>query len=211
MLVSTPNNTLTSGDYRYQVQNLSSSDGKEQFNRTFDNNFTIEIEDSVFSIDDISIDNNNGYSQGEILVPTNTAGIEDDSSDNSSYARLFLPASIHSLEYFNLTAVSVTRENDESTVFSSFDIVRDSEVKLNKRQLISLAKNEIVKYEGSSHGHYLHTSLPDGEYYSAELSNIHYYFSDDTLDNKNSITFKYEYLKKGNDTVQTGILTLPIR
>lgn len=209
-LTVTPNTELTTGEYRYEVSNLRSLDTGNVFSKQFTNEFEFVNTNLVFNIEDIVIDNNNGFTLGQRSVEKNTAGVIDESNYGSSTPAMYLPLSISSLDYFNITVIESVKSNNQMDEFSPYSLVENGEIKIGKRFITSVAKNENVQTEGYSSYYRLHTSLEQGEYFVVSLGNIGYHFNDHTLESKNTMTIQYEYKIKGSNDVVSGIKELSV-
>ncbi|WP_100915552.1 hypothetical protein [Pseudoalteromonas spongiae] len=205
----TPNTELSTGEYRYEVSNLRSVDTGNVFSKQFTNEFEFINSNLIFSIDDIKIDNNNGFTLGIRSIEKNTAGVIDDSSYNANTPALYLPLSISSLDYLDITVIKSVKNSNQSDEFSRYSVVENGEIKVGKRFIASLAKNENVEINYSSY-YRLHTSLEQGEYYSVSLNDVGYHFYDDTSESKNTITINYEYKVKGSNDVVSGTKELSV-
>ncbi|MDE3270409.1 hypothetical protein [Pseudoalteromonas sp. G4] len=208
-LTVTPNAELSTGEYRYEVNNLRSVDTGNVYSKQFTNEFEFINSNLVFNIDDIKVDNNNGFTLGLRSIEKNTAGVIDDSSYNSNTPALYLPLSISSLDYLDITVIKSVKNSNQSDEFSRYSVVENGEIKVGKRFIASLAKNENVESNYSSY-YQLHTSLEQGEYYSFSLNNVGYHFYDDTSESKNTITINYEYKVKGSNDVVSGTKELSV-
>jgi len=208
-LTVTPNTELATGEYRYEVSNLKSVETGNVFSKQFTNEFEFINSNLIFSIDDIKVDNNNGFTLGLRSIEKNTAGVIDDSSYNAKTPILYLPSNISSLDYLDITAIKSVKDNNQSDEFSRYSVVENGEIKVGKRFITSLAKNENVESNSSSYYH-LHTSLEQGEYYSITLNSVGYNFYDDTSESKNTITISYEYKAKGSNDVVSGTKELSV-
>lgn len=209
LLTVTPNTGLATGEYRYEVSNLKSVETGNVFSKQFTNEFEFINSNLIFNIDDIKVDNNNGFTLGQRSIEKNTAGVIDDSNYNAKTPILYLPSNISSLDYLDITAIKSVKDNNQSDEFSRYSVVENGEIKVGKRFITSLAKNENVESNSSSYYH-LHTSLEQGEYYSITLNSVGYNFYDDTAESKNTITISYEYKVKGSNDVVSGTKELSV-
>ncbi len=210
LLVVTPKQPLTGGSYKYTVRNLKSAEDGTLYSRSFSNDFEIVKYDDEFSIDAVKVDNNNGFSQGQRLVESNSAGIVDNSAVSAQRARLFLPLNMKSLDYLDISVIKSVINNQESELFYRYRLVKDGEIQVSKHFATSLAMNENISNEGYASNLKLYTTLEEGQYYVVDLDNVNYRFDDHTEQNKNSITFNYEYRVKGGTEVISGTKTLNV-
>lgn len=161
---------------------------------------------SAFSINDLKLDNNNYYTNGALIKPTNTAGDVSTAYNWSSYVSVYLPESIENLKTLTLREEQVTQDNNNVTNVANYIIVSNGQLNsAYKTFAVSLASNEGLT--GNSYYNVIRgTNLADGSWYSVGLNN---YMNDNTSVNTNSITFSYAFETK--DGVQeTGTITLPV-
>ncbi|WP_444996052.1 hypothetical protein [Aliikangiella sp. IMCC44359] len=213
-LTETATQALPKGDYRYHINQLVNKETGNTFNANRSYSFTVEgfNNNESFNINDVKLDNNNGTTNGTLIVATNTAGVKNTATDNRSTAYLYFPKSIETLSYLNMTRVSsVIDGNTYNNDVRSYNIVIDGDIKIQTMQLVSLADNELIENlnGSSSYYNYRGTTLPDGETYF----NSNYYYSsssDNTATSINTQTFRYTYKVKGDDTLYEGTITLPV-
>lgn len=209
----TAGEVLDSGDYHYDIERLVNGQTGEEFNVNFYHNFQIELEPGTvgtFNIDDIKLDNNNGTTNGTIIVTENTAGETSSVTNNSRSAALYFPRSIESLEHFELNLLSYVDNGFSRTSDRNIPVVRQGNVIIGTIQLVSLAANEHIEDFSGYSTSYAHTqtSLADGEWYRTTTGSV--YLSDNTASRTNTATYSYIYRVKGEDTVHEGTITLPV-
>ena len=211
-LTAQPITPLVRGSYRYTLNHLINKGTGNSFlfnNWNSSQDFSVlQSATIVFDINHLKIDNNNGLTNGQLIVAKNTAGVAAQAPNyNNGSTILYLPSSIESLDFLQLQLIKKVRDGVLSESNAGTILVEDSEISTNKVTLISLAFNEnVIKNVGIQ----LHTntSLPDGQMYYS------YYFSNSSSDhqtaNENSATFNYLYRIKGDYTIHQGEITLNV-
>jgi len=212
-LTVTPDSSLTSGSYTYRVDELVNNQTGNTFDRNWYNNFDVAETSAnygTFNINEIKIDNNNGTTDGVMIVATNTAGIANTATNNTRSVELYLPKSILSLDFFEMDLISYVRNGSTSTYSRDLDIVNGDSLFVSTRNLVSLADNENIE---NLSGYYSvsidsQTALADGEWYKKGY--VGFYAADDTAYSENTATFSYIYRVRGETTVVEGTITLPV-
>jgi hypothetical protein len=203
-----PNIALDEGNYRYKVGNLKNqeTDGTFNVNRSYDFDVEKKVE-PVFSIEDISIDNNNGLYQNQLIKTHNTAGVSAKDSYSSNNTRFYLPESIQTLEYLEISIIKKVDNGDFSEMYKSRTIVENGIPQINTAYTVSTALNETIK-ENIYRSIYTYTNLPDGKWYVFNESYLP--SNDDVTGSENSVTINYLYQVKGSSEVQSGTTTLKV-
>lgn len=212
-LTVTADNSLAGGDYRYEIERLVNAQTGEEFNGNFSVNFEVEEEPSSigeFNINDIKLDNNNGTTNGSVIVSQNTAGESSSVVNFSRNANLYFPGSIKSLEHFELKLLSYVANGVSRTNDRTIRVVNESGTQVPIRNLVSLADNENIESFSGYASNFAHTqtSLTDGEWFFSSSSSV--YLGDNTDSQENSVTYSYIYKVKGEDAVYEGTITLPV-
>jgi len=200
---------LTSGNYTYRVNSLVNAETEEQFEKNSTNNFIIapNADGLVFDINDIKLDNNNGTTNGVIIVATNTANIANTASNNSRSSTLYLPESIKALDYLQLTLISHVRNGTTYVDNNRMAIIEENNSRYHSQYLVQLAANENIR-TNKNFNYATQTSLTDGLWYQY-YSNI-IYSADNTQASENTATFNYVYRVAGQDSTVEGTITLPV-
>jgi hypothetical protein len=207
LLTITPKAPLSSGTYQYSVGNLLDELVNINTNIYGDSlDFTIK-NTSTFSINDVKLDNNNFYTNGALIKPTNTAGDASPVSDGSSSVSLYLPPSIENLKSLTLRKEQITRDGVVSNSVADYNVISNGSLSyISSSVAVSLAYNETVT--GNYYYYYIvrGATVTDGNWYYVNPGE---YMNDNTSVNANSITFSYAFETK--DGVQeTGTITLPV-
>lgn len=214
-LVARPESNPGSGHYSYTVNQLLNEESGSTFTDGDSQTFQIpasEAETGTFDISDVKLDNNNGTLRGSPIVAQNTAGEASTATNSRRDAYLYLPESIITLDYLRLDLVEVTESGNSYPGNTSLVIIENGELNYYDSQyLVSLATNENIFY-GSGGYNYpnvdSYTSLTDGRRYKIYA---YIYSRDNTNGDKNNATINYIYRVKGEDTVHSGSITLPVR
>lgn len=211
-LTVTANTNLTGGTYSYEIDKLVNAQTGEEFNTNFHVNFEIEEDEltvGTFDINDIKLDNNNGTTNGALIVTQNTAGEASTSTDINRHSNLYFPLSILSLDYLELNRVSYISNGNPVDSPRQIKVIVDGEPVTSARNLVSLATNENVEsHNGYSAQADTQTSLADGKWYYTNSGG--FYSNDNSGSEVNSATFTYIYRVKGEDIVHEGTITLPV-
>jgi len=200
---------LESGsNYRYRIEAVKDNrnDSVVEVSRTLDVNVPFNTESGpVFNIQDIILDNQNFYTNGSLILPTNTAGQADTRSESSRSIYMYLPLSIQSLKNLTLQQTAKTEQGVVSNNITTHILVRDGQPRISKDYVVKVASNENL----SRNGIYPETgtTLDDGWYY--RYGNFGY-SSDDKTGNVNNITFEYVYETLDGE-FHTGTITLPVK
>jgi len=203
-----PSNTLTVGNYRYEIDKVIEKSTNTEKDISADRNFTVG-QAGEFNIDDIKFDNNNGFTNGELIFASNTAGIAPENAYASNNGAVYLPRSIESLESLKLALISYTREGTKTNDYQQRTIVSEGNIiNTQQRKTVATALNENVL--GESYNIHLHTSLDDGSWYTSGFDYQTQRLDDNTASSNNQVTLGYEYTVKGSEEVITGKITLPV-
>lgn len=208
LLTVTPKTALEAGyTYNFSVGALLDSFLNVETNPYGDSADVVVKSTAAFSINDLKLDNNDFFTNGSLIKPTNTAGEAAILSQNywGSYASVYLPASVESLKSLTLRKEQITKDNVTTNSVANYDVVTNGSVSsYNKNRVVSVAYNENVT--GNSYYFIKGAALPMGEWY---VQNINDSLNDNTVSNKNSITFTYAFETKAG-VKETGIITLPV-
>lgn len=167
---------------------------------------TGENTNANFNINDLKFDNANYYSNGELIVSENTAGMENTAYERSQSVYTLLPSSIESLNYLTITLLSYNEYGNENVIMSQYELVRNGSVHIQRLLAIDVAENEnIVNQSGMSM--LVGTTANDGTY--VYRNHTGQYLGDNTADSPVTITFSYEYQTKQGENA-SGTLTLPV-
>lgn len=203
-----PTTTLMAGDYQYRIKSLVDKNTGAIKTISNYNSFTIE-HSGEFNISQIKLDNNNGRTNGSLIVAKNTAGLPASDVNRSNDVLLYLPKSISTLENLKLAIVSYTDNGINYSYNQEKTIVSDGHINIYQRNTVSTALNETIEGNASDISRY--TSLADDFWYTTSFNPYNIQRLDDnTASNKNEITLGYEYMVKGSDEVVTGKITLPV-
>jgi len=213
-LTSTPSQTLTPGSYVYRLNEIL--DKQTGNNLTYYTNYQFELDKipdtSTFNIDDIKLDNNNGSTNGSIIVSQNTANETSTIIFNYNQVSLYFPTSIESLDFLELYLVSSINNGIQQINQRTISVIKNNATYADIINLISLATNEQIK--SVSNGYYynnsvnMYTSLSDGLWYR---SNTGLYYNDHTSTQENTATFNYIYRISGQQNIHEGTITLQVQ
>lgn len=168
------------------------------------------VNEDVFDINDIILDNHNYKNDDTPIITENTAGQTQSYYSYYGYVYMYVPDSVESLEYLSMKKMIVTEEGSSSNTDQTYTIVNDGQLSsyLSFHYTYQLAPNENTT--GNFDGYYISegTTLPNGFNlrYGSYLDRL----SDDTSSNENSITFEYAYQTKSGE-IHTGTITLPVQ
>ena len=206
----TPESALTiPGNYRYNIGNvevISTEEVTDIYNDSL--YFTLTNTSEVFDINDVKIDNVNFTTNGEVITATNTAGEPSNSSDYSRSVRIFLPASVQSLQNFTMRQVKVVENNTERTDVRRFVFVDNGYISINRYGIVKLAENEEVETDNMEVSIITGAAQADSQF--IYRSNGSEYLSDNTATSTNTISYEYAYETLAGE-VSTGMITLPVQ
>lgn len=216
-LTVTPQSELASNtNYTYTVSGVAAQSDEIIVDLAGDDtNFTtaIDVENNIFDINDVFVDNNNYYSNGTIIVSENTAGTPSERTEYQSQPYVYFPTTIETLNYLVLRLITYTRNNSEYTSTQSYDVVVDGELSYSTRSMFGLvvADNETVSNNAFNYSTYLASgsTLETGRY-AYRVSTGSYSMADNKAGSLNNLTFNYEYQTKQGVT-ESGTITLPVR
>jgi len=211
-LTSSPDDVLSAGEFSYSVNELVNKESGQEFDARFGDSFEIEVpleELPAFDINEVRLDNNNGTTNGLIIVSENTAGVPSTTTDNRSTVRIYLPTSIRTLDFFELDLESYVSNGVNINSSRNVRIVDETRIWVNERNLVSLSTNENIEaFSGSSSNADTNTALADGVWYLTTSTGL--YLSDNTGTTANTATYRYIYRVAGDEAVTEGTITLPI-
>lgn len=164
-------------------------------------------EENAFSINDVTIDNTNYYSNGAIIISENSAGEPNTANNNDGSVRFMFPVSVESLNFLNITTQSYTEGEDSFDYVRRLEIVRNGNVRVSRRFALAVAANESVdtdSYVSLLRG----SAIEDSTYIYTE--NAYLTLGDNTAEMPSSVTFFYEYQTK-DGVNDSGTLTLPVQ
>lgn len=202
-----PTATLSSGNYRYEIDKVIEKSTNVEKNVSAGSSFTVD-QAGEFNIDDIKFDNNNGFTNGELIFASNTAGISAENVYSSNNGAIYLPSSIESLESLKLALISYTRDGIQTNEYQQRTIVSEGNTNTQQLRTVATALNENVL--GETYNIHLHTSLDDGSWYISDFDYQTRRLNDNTVSSNNQVTLGYEYKVKGSEEVITGKITLPV-
>jgi len=202
-----PTATLSSGNYRYEIDKVIEKSTNVEKNVSAGSSFTVD-QAGEFNIDDIKFDNNNGFTNGELIFASNTAGISAENAYSSNNGAIYLPSSIESLESLKLALISYTRDGIQTNEYQQRTIVSEGNTNTQQLRTVATALNENVL--GETYNIHLHTSLDDGSWYTSGFDYQTQRLDDNTASSNNQVTLGYEYTVKGSEEVITGKITLPV-
>lgn len=212
-LTVTPSATLQADrEYRYNVSTLQIIGSAFDVDVNGDDSvsFTTQNIDSnkVFEITDIKLDNQNYYTNGNLINAVNTAGVDSSSFERRRNTYLYLPDSISQLKTLEINQTGYVENNVARLDFRTYAIVRNGQIQSNDKViLISLAENENLVTSELRTNVITGTALADVDaiYRYGSLE----YLADDKAGSTNSISFEYAYETKAGEIV-TGTITLPV-
>lgn len=208
LLTVTPKTALEAGyTYSFSVGTLIDSFLNVDANPYGDSADVIVKSTATFSINDLKLDNNDYFTNGSLIKPTNTAGEATVLSPSywGSSVSLYLPASVESLKSLSLRKEQVTKDNITTNNIANYDLVINGSINsYSKNRVVSVAYNENVT--GNASYIIRGASIPMGEWYNQYLYDS---LNDNTSSNKNSITFTYAFETKAG-VKETGVITLPV-
>lgn len=207
LLTLTPTADVEMNRLRFELNHVESKqDGTTE---VFNNNYALDSttkNTDEFNINDIVLDNGNHTTDDVSIVAQNTAGESSSSSNNRRSVQLIFPPSIANLKNFTIVKKLQTYNGVVSSNTESWDIVKDNVVRYNKYYYYMAAENENFDYNN-------HISINrgftvnSGYYHSLNTYSSLY---DDTLSNKNSLTFEYIYETSDGEIIQ-GQIELPVK
>ncbi|RDV29025.1 hypothetical protein DXV75_00730 [Alteromonas aestuariivivens] len=203
---------LPTFNYKYNIGFLNLIDQQllvDLYNDTVDFKASI-TSDTAFDISELVLDNNNYWTQGEIITPFNTAGESASPFNGRDSVYLYLPLSASSLQYFTLTKRIVTSQGTVTGENDFYEIVRDGELNYYSNSTAYIAnfaynENIISSYD---YGRVVTGSSLDDDTYWLRVSMSEYMY-DNTDSSQNTIQFEYAYETKDGQ-FETGALTLPV-
>lgn len=208
LLTVTPKTALEAGyTYSFSVGTLIDSFLNVDANPYGDSADVVVKSTATFSINDLKLDNNDYFTNGSLIKPTNTAGEATVLSPSywGSSVSLYLPASVESLKSLSLRKEQVTKDNITTNNIANYDLVINGSINsYSKNRVVSVAYNENVT--GNASYIIRGASIPMGEWYNQYLYDS---LNDNTSSNKNSITFTYAFETKAG-VKETGVITLPV-
>lgn len=208
LLTVTPNTALAEGySYSYTVGSIIDNFLNVSAN-PFNDFLDFEVKSTAtFAITDVKLDNNNYYTNGNLINATNTANEPSPSYYFSQSVSLYLPTSIENLKTLTLRKEKTIKDNIESNSIQNINVVANGVVNYyNKVITLSLASNEYVVGNNSTWSLLKGTALVDSNWYTFSIDE---YMSDNITANTNSVSFAYAFETK--DGVQeTGTITLPV-
>jgi hypothetical protein len=208
LLTVTPKIALEAGyTYNFSVGTLIDPFLNVDANPYGDSADVVVKSTAAFSINDLKLDNNDYFTNGSLINPTNTAGEATILSPSywGSSVSLYLPASIENLKTLTLRKEQITKDNVTTNSIGNYDLVINGSVNsYSKNRVVAVAYNENVT--GSASYIIKGAAIPMGDWYNQYLYDS---LSDNTGSNKNSITFTYAFETKAG-VKETGIITLPV-
>jgi len=213
-LTARPESALQGGyQYQYLINEVIDSSTETLVNISNDDSAVFEVKsqnDDAFDINTLQLDNNNYYTNAELITTENTAGDTTNYSHGSSYVYLIIPASaVNTLKSFTLQKMIVTNQGNSNNDVDSWRIINDGQTNyLNTRYAVSTAENEVITYNNyNSYSIYKGLASPDGKVY---LLNTSEYLYDNTESSENSITFQYSFETLDGE-ISTGSITLAVQ
>jgi hypothetical protein len=213
LLTVTPESSLETGfAYEYIINEVIESDSKELVNINNDNlTFSIEEQsDATFDITSLKLDNNNYYTNGELIKEENTADEASNSiSNNYGDARIIIPPSaMASLKSLSLQKKVVTKNNIAINEQMFWQIINNGQSNLSTYYAVSAAQNENLVFDNiSRYSILLGSAYPDGKIYNI---NTYEDLKDNTDITENSITFLYTYQTLSGE-ISTGEIKLAVQ
>ncbi|WP_125718292.1 hypothetical protein [Pseudoalteromonas rubra] len=192
-----------------KVQNLASG---ETESIGYSTGYTFVQTDSDFSLDSIVADNDNFRKNGKLILTKNSAG--QSSSDTQSYnpTYLFMPINFANVEHFSIQYTGYTENGEQYDLNRDVTVVEDGRINTwntDVARVHQLANNEQIVYPHNYTELNPGTTLTNGNYLRVRTDV--YYLGDNTSTSTNDITFAYKLQLKGDKTIKTGTLTLPIQ
>ncbi|MCG7560119.1 hypothetical protein [Pseudoalteromonas sp. McH1-42] len=209
----TPETTLDVGSsYSIElseIQNLASGKTENIYYRP---GFTLVHSGSDFEPESIVADNNNYLENDQLILTKNSAVEESQHYRPYSSVDLYLPINFSNVEYFGIQLTGYTRDGEEYEHNRDMSIIENGEmVTWNAVEVVrthQLANNEHISYTY----HYTEikagTTLANGNYIRV-WTNVA--LNDNTADTTNEVSFTYKLQLKGDKTIKTGTMTLPVR
>lgn len=207
-LMISPSSSLVDGEYSYQVENIVNKLSNEQENPHGDSESFVHS-NKEFDIADISFDNQNFTTNGQLVFEQNTAAEPVDCSwcGNRGYTNLFLPTSVNQLEQFEITFTKSVNDGVESEENRTLEIISNGNNYYNSKVYVAaVAANENV----DSYVYYANGTSKTTHAYYYKRSLYDFYLADDTDSSKNELTFNYSYTTKLGVS-KNGTLTVPDR
>lgn len=210
-LTVTPVNPLTTPDsYRYDIQSVINKATLESDDVSNDQ-LIFEISpntDEVFSVTDITLDNENYTTNGIVITSQNSAGDTAYSNNSNNLVYLYFPLNINTLQNLTLRKISVINDGVSSVDSNDYNVVTNGSVNVTAVGIVNLAVNESV----TNQSHYRSVIVNSAQTETQKVYRMYTgtYLSDNTGAESNSIMFEYSLETKAGK-VSTGNITIPVQ
>ncbi|NRA69632.1 MAG: hypothetical protein HRU24_01320 [Gammaproteobacteria bacterium] len=207
-----PKQPLVTGfEYQYIMNELIDGKTKLLVNINNDNSNVFTIKKTVtdiFDIQSIQLDNNNYYTNGQIITPQNTAGELSTRTHQKSRIHISIPESALSmLTNLTLKSVVITENGIPRNDVNTYNIIENSQLQnLTPSHIVKTADNETIEYDNTNSNILRGFAITDS---IIMPRNTYIYLYDNTVSSENSITFEYAYQTISGEVV-TGNITLPV-
>ncbi|QTL38128.1 hypothetical protein [Pseudoalteromonas viridis] len=194
-----------------KLQNLASGE-TESINYSTVN--TVVQADTDFSLDSIIADNDNYRKNDELILAKNSGGQDSWDHSGSSNVSLYLPFNFTNVEKLSIQVTGYT-SNGEQIDYNNgaITLVDQGDIRFSyDTRLVhtyQLANNEQIDNPNGYFGTMEHgTTLENGRYMRLATG---IYLADNTDQSANAITFTYKLQLKGDKTIKSGTMALPVQ
>lgn len=213
LLTINPYTSLLAGyQYQYVINDIVDSSTGALIDIVDDNSAVFDVESTdSFDINTLKLDNNNYYTNAELIKSENTAGEASNYSYGSNSSYLIIPEiATQQLKSLTIHKRLVTSQGSSESDFDAWQVIDNGQFNYSpsKGYAFSTATNEEVYNETGNVLRYIYKGMGISDGKVRQL-NISEYLYDNTEASESSITFEYSYETR-DGVVSAGIIVLPV-